>query len=234
MGLKYYYDMGSQPSRAVYMFMKLNNIPFEEKAIPIMTGEHRTPEFRKINPFTKVPVLDDDGFVLTESVAILRYLSTKYNVPEHWFPRNDIKKKARLDEYLNWQHMATREQSAMLFQNLFLIPQRKGVPVDWKKVELQRKRVKSIVKYMDTYFLKDKPFLCGDEISVADLLGACELKQLDSVEEEGMYTDNPKVTAWINRVRDTVGPMFDECHESIMQVKDIYKMFQQSSKESKL
>lgn len=36
--LKLYYDLMSQPSRAVYMFVKLNKIPFEDKAVALRTG----------------------------------------------------------------------------------------------------------------------------------------------------------------------------------------------------
>ena len=37
-GLKYYYDLMSQPSRAVYIFLKMNNIPFEENAVALRKG----------------------------------------------------------------------------------------------------------------------------------------------------------------------------------------------------
>ena len=50
------------------------------------------------------------------SVAILRYLTSKYNLPEHWYPRNDLQRQARIEEYLHWQHLNTRMQAAMVFQ----------------------------------------------------------------------------------------------------------------------
>lgn len=131
---------GSQPSRAVYMFLKLNNIPFEEVFVSIGAGEHRNEEFRKINPFRRVPVIDDNGFVLTESVAILKYLAKKYKAPSHWYPENDALTTARIDEYMNWQHQNLRQNCAMLFQNLILIPRMKGRPIDWEKVKFYRKK----------------------------------------------------------------------------------------------
>ena len=39
MALKYYYDLMSQPSRAVYMFLRLNNIPYEDKPVALRKGE---------------------------------------------------------------------------------------------------------------------------------------------------------------------------------------------------
>lgn len=66
MVLTLYYDLLSQPSRAIYIFLKLNNIPFVEKKISLLAGQQKTEEYREINPFQKVPVLDHDGFKLTE------------------------------------------------------------------------------------------------------------------------------------------------------------------------
>ena len=43
------------------------------------------------------------------SVAIMRYIAIKFNVPEHWFPRKDVQKAAKIDEFLNWQHLNIRK-----------------------------------------------------------------------------------------------------------------------------
>jgi len=48
---------------------------------------------------------------------MLRYLTQKYNLPEHWYPSNDLQKQARIEEYLHWQHLNTRMQAAMVFQH---------------------------------------------------------------------------------------------------------------------
>lgn len=56
----------SQPSRAIYIFLKITGIPFESKEIALRKLEHMGDEYAKINPFKKVPVIDDDGFILTE------------------------------------------------------------------------------------------------------------------------------------------------------------------------
>jgi glutathione S-transferase len=56
----------SQPSRALYIFLKMTGIPFESKEIALRKLEHMTDEYAQINPFKKVPVIDDSGFILTE------------------------------------------------------------------------------------------------------------------------------------------------------------------------
>lgn len=66
MPLVFYYDLMSQPSRAVYIFLKMSGIPSESREIALRKLEHTTDEYAQINPFKKVPVIDDHGFILTE------------------------------------------------------------------------------------------------------------------------------------------------------------------------
>jgi glutathione S-transferase len=78
MPLKYYYDLMSQPCRAVYIFLKMTGIPYQPKEIALRKLEHFSDEFVQINPFKKVPVVDDDGFIVTE-----RWLLIKKNLIEN-------------------------------------------------------------------------------------------------------------------------------------------------------
>ena len=65
---------------------------FEETA-----GEQRHPEFLRINPAGKLPVLVDGDMVLTESIAIVLYLAEKY--PERALIPTDIRHRAQLNRY---------------------------------------------------------------------------------------------------------------------------------------
>lgn len=68
-------------------------------------GEHFTAEYEKINRFKKIPCIVDKDFKLAESVAIYRYLASEYKIDDSWYPK-DTKKRARVDEYLEWQHVS--------------------------------------------------------------------------------------------------------------------------------
>ena len=78
-----------------------------------MSSEYK----KEVSKFGKVPVLHHGDFRLTESVAILRYLSreTSGNELDKWYPK-DSKVQARVDEYLEWQHLETRAKCAVYFQ----------------------------------------------------------------------------------------------------------------------
>ncbi|XP_030847844.1 glutathione S-transferase theta-1-like [Strongylocentrotus purpuratus] len=104
-----YIDFQSQPCRALVIFLKNTKIPFEIKAIGITRGDHKKPEFGKVTPLQTVPAIQDGDFSMGETVAIIRYLSTKYSdlVPDHWYPK-DLEKRARVDEYMAFHHTGTR------------------------------------------------------------------------------------------------------------------------------
>src|SRR5262245_4088152 len=83
---------GAARSRAVRTLWMLGELGlnYEHKDYLPRAPETRTPEFRGLNPNGRVPVIDDDGFVLSESMAINLYLSKKYGSPLYPSdPRNE-------------------------------------------------------------------------------------------------------------------------------------------------
>ena len=89
-------------------------------------GEHGvvdTPDYAERNPNRQVPVIDDGGFVLWESNAIVRYLSARYGVGSLW--TEDLGLRADADRWMDWQ--ATEWQPAMVpaFKGLVRTPEDK-------------------------------------------------------------------------------------------------------------
>lgn len=60
-----------------------------------------TPEYRAMNPNGRVPVIQDDGFVLWESNAIVRYLLAKHAADTSWYPA-DPQTRATADKWMDW------------------------------------------------------------------------------------------------------------------------------------
>ncbi|XP_076435268.1 glutathione S-transferase theta-1-like [Babylonia areolata] len=222
MALFYYYDLMSQPCRALYMFLRLNKIPYEDKLVALRKGEHLSKEYTRVHPFNLVPAVTDGNFHLTESLAIVDYVVNTQQIADHWYP-SDIQKRARVMEYLHWQHLNTRAQCALLFQHLLIIPRTSGKPVDQEQVSKQRKAVQKVVQKLENYFLKNTPFISSQVITVADLFAACELMQLYAVMEEELYESSPMIKAWMKRVQHVTSPLFDETHRIVYRVRDMYK-----------
>ena len=103
-----YVDFGSQPARAIAGFCKLNGIAHELKMVPLRKREHMKEPFISINPREIIPAMQElDAstgevvFTLSESHTILRYLADSRMCPDHWYPREDLKKRAIVDAYLD-------------------------------------------------------------------------------------------------------------------------------------
>lgn len=75
-----YGAMTSRAHRTVWMLKELG-LPFEHVPTPFMDGSTRKPEFLALNPNGRVPVLDDGGFLIHESMAINLYLARKHGGP---------------------------------------------------------------------------------------------------------------------------------------------------------
>ncbi|KAL4224352.1 Glutathione S-transferase theta-1 [Mactra antiquata] len=227
MVVQFYYDLLSQPCRAVYMFLQGTGIEYEKKPIELVKGEQRSEEFVKINPYHKVPAIVDGDMCLSESAAIMRYLAVKFNVAESWYPRTDLVKQARCDEFLHWQHLFLRRFCVEIFLptirskmalNAFL----PKVPLDEAKVQENKELTKKAVNNLAEYFIGDKPYILGDEISVADLVGVVELTQLDMIDEQDCYAFNEKVKAWVERVQKRMGADYDICWEKMKSLRGKY------------
>jgi glutathione S-transferase len=94
----YHLPLSGHAHRAV-LFLSLLGQKAELIEVDLANGEHRTAEYLKLNAFGQVPVLDDDGFVVNDSNAILVYLATKLG-REDWLP-DDLQTLARIQKWLS-------------------------------------------------------------------------------------------------------------------------------------
>lgn len=214
-GLVLYVDLMSQPSRAVLIFCRANNVPVEVRLVNLRKGEHRQPAFAAVNPLKKVPTIDDSGFTLQESHAILRYLTCTRPCADHWYPQ-DCQRRARVDAVLDWHAANLRRGSAGLVLQRVLGPAL-GIAPDPDSTAKARALLAESLGTMDSVWLAASPFLNGGtEPSIADLSLCCEVKQLvmlDEDEERELLTAYPKVRAWMEAVEEFVGPQFAEAHQ---------------------
>ncbi len=77
MALTFYYASGSPYAWRVWLALEHKGIPYEMKTLSFDVGDLNKPEFLKLNPRHRVPVIVDDGFVLYESAAIVEYLEDR-------------------------------------------------------------------------------------------------------------------------------------------------------------
>ena len=97
-----YWNLLSQPSRAVKAALLMGNVPHNTVSINLMKGEHKQEAYTKVNPRQMVPFIQDKDFGLSESTAILKYLCETYaSVPEYLWPK-DEKLRALTDQFIEY------------------------------------------------------------------------------------------------------------------------------------
>lgn len=211
--MKFYFDLLSQPSRALYMFLKLNKIPFEPKVVKLGRGQQLKSRFKDINRFQKVPCIVDNELKLSESVAIFRYIVAKNpEIADHWYPK-DFKERAKVDEYLEWQHLNTRVGCSGFFRTAYMEPLLKWKPPSQQKIDSSKNVMVKTLDLLENVWLQDqsKPFLATKEISFADILASCELEQ-PRLADYDPFKGRPNLTKWHERVKEQTNPIYEEAH----------------------
>ncbi|WP_275785865.1 glutathione S-transferase family protein [Pararhizobium gei] len=97
--MKLYHHSLSGHSHRACLFISLLGLPHELVEIDLKAGAHKTPEFLKLNPLGQVPVLEDDGVVVSDSNAILVYLAKKAARTD-WLPE-DAQGSAAVQRWLS-------------------------------------------------------------------------------------------------------------------------------------
>ena len=95
----YHHPLSSNSRRAAMAACQLG-IKLELVVVDLAKAEHRSAEFLRVNPNGKVPVLDDDGFVLWESHAIIQYLAD--STPGQTLYPQEVRARADVNRWLFW------------------------------------------------------------------------------------------------------------------------------------
>jgi glutathione S-transferase len=212
-GLKLFFDAFSQPSRAVWMLLEMTKTPFQPNLVNIAKGDNRSEEFLKISPNKTVPAIDDNGFYLFESAAIMKYCVDKYNLPDHWYPK-DIQRRAKIDEYLSWHNGNLRLGAAGYMYYKYIAKRLTGKEVDEKSVADSQKMLYKSMRILEEGFLKSSPFINSDEITVADIQAVCEFSQF-LLADIDILGDKPTLEKWMDNCKEKLQPHFDTVHAMI-------------------
>ncbi|KAK2838106.1 hypothetical protein Q5P01_015318 [Channa striata] len=230
--MELYLDLLSQPCRSVFLFAKATGIPFEFKRVDLAAGDHFSDEFGKLSILRKVPVMKDGSFILTESVAILKYMAQKYSssIADNWYPAG-LEQRARVNEYLAWQHTNLRPNGSKVFllKSLFRVIMGSEAPKE--KMDAAVEDLKQSLKLLEEKFLQNRSFIVGDKISLADVVAVVEIMQPVGSGVD-VFEGRPKLIAWRERVKKALGEkLFDEAHEAILNVSSLpQKMMQDQGK----
>ena len=215
--MKLYAHKASNTSRPVLFFAAESKIPLEMVVVDLFTGEHVKEPFTKLNPSKQVPVLDDDGFILTESSAILKYLAEKTNSPA--YPK-DLKKRAKVNEMMDWINTGFYREWGYHLIYPQVYPHHVREPADANKVTVEwgKKQSEFWLGVLDNHWLgKGNAYLCGNEITIADYFGSVIVSAGELVGVK--LSKFPNVKKWMDRMKAL--PAWN-------QVSDVHDGFAQS------
>ena len=185
--LRIYGSAKSRTIRVLWMVGELG-IPYEHKDWLPRSPETRTREFYALNPNGRVPVIDDDGFVLSESMAINLYLAKKHR--SALYP-SDPKHEALAWQWSIWEIDRLDRQIVNYCRHT------KDLPESERKPDIAEAAWKEVVPALDVLetALTKSAWLAGPAFSVADLNVAAALYRALSI-DLGKW---PHVQAWFNR-----------------------------------
>jgi glutathione S-transferase len=197
--MKLYMHPVSMTSRPVRLFIAEHGIEVEEQLVDLMTGEHLKEGFSSINPNKLVPVLQDGDLVLTESSAILKYLADKVNSPT--YPK-DLKQRAKVNEMMDWFNTNFYRDFAynMAYPQIFPHHKRPSDDTQSQTIAWGQERARNWLKLLNDYWIgPSKPYLCGNQITIADYFGVClvtlgEILRCD-------FSAYPNVGRWLGNMK---------------------------------
>ena len=197
--MKLYMHPVSMTSRPVRLFIAENGIRVDEQVVDLMTGEHYKDAFVAVNPNRMVPVLEDGDFRLTESSAILKYLADKIDSPA--YPK-DLKQRAKVNEMMDWLNTNFYREYAynLIYPQLFPHMKRPNEEVQKATLEWGKERAKGWLQILNDHWIGPKnQYLCGNQITIADYLGAGFVSLGEIIRMD--FAGYPNVKRWLGNMK---------------------------------
>ena len=185
--LRIYGSARSRGIRVLWMAGELG-LAFEHKDWLPRAPETRTPEYLALNPNGRVPTIDDDGYILSESMAINLYLAKEHK--SALYPA-DPKNEARAIQWSLWETDRLDRQIVNYFRHARELPEaerKRAIAEDaWKEIE-------AAFGVLETALSRSQ-WLAGPAFSVGDLNVAAALYRALAL-DLGRW---PHLDAWLRR-----------------------------------
>jgi glutathione S-transferase len=191
--MKLYQLPMSSASFKVRAVLEELGLPCELVPVEMAKGAHKSPDFLAMNPNGKIPVLEDNGFVVWESNAIICYLAALK--PESGLLPTDPKGMALVQQWLQW-HATTLSASTGEVMMQTVYARMMGRETDEAKLAAGLEKVRRDLGALEMS-LAGKEYLCG-KLTLADfsLVSSLQPRGLMGFDLEAF----PKVKAWVERM----------------------------------
>jgi len=163
------------------------NAPFDLQFVDLLAGEQHQAAHLARQPFGRVPTIDDDGFTLYESRAIIRYLNDQYAgelVP------TDLHGRAMMDQWID-VHYSYFSAAALkpILHHIF------GFAQEETALEAANTTIEQTLDVLDAR-LGAAPYLAGEQFSLADIVYLPHLDYLMATPLQAAVSYRGNVTSW--------------------------------------
>src|SRR5581483_8958990 len=154
--------------RAIRVLAVAHHLGLDPDVVPVdlVGGDQRKPAFRALNPNGKMPVLEDDGFVLWESNAIMQYLAAKAGDRALW--PSEPRRQADVSRWQCWElaHWGPAA-GTLVFERFVKALFGQGGPTP-SEVERGEREFHQYAAVLDLH-LRQREWLAGDAVTLADM-----------------------------------------------------------------
>ena len=153
----------SNVQKVVWICEELN-VPYERTDIGGPFGGNDQAEYLSMNPNGRVPTIDDDGFILWESNAIVRYLADKHGAGTPLWP-DDVQARASAGRWMDWALSTLAGTHVPVYQGLIRTPE---ADRDMAKIAAARDGWAKANEVLESW-LGDHEYLSGDAFGIGDI-----------------------------------------------------------------
>ncbi len=138
-------------------------VPYERIHAGLQFGVVNEPFYRKMNPNGRVPTIEDDGFVLWESNAVVRYLAAKHGAGTLW--PNDLRQRADADRWMDWATSTVAPALTPVFWGLIRTPpEKRNMPA----IEAEAEKVGQAFQVLEQS-LEGRDHVAGKSFTMGDI-----------------------------------------------------------------
>ena len=192
----YHHPLSGNAHRAVLTAAHLGT-PVELVLVDLTKGEQRSPEFLRMNPNGWVPVLDDDGFYLHESHAIMQYLAE--GTPGQTVYPTERRARAHVNQWLFWSAQHLQPAVGLVRWERVI----KGMMGQGGPDEHEAKRGERLIAVLAPVLdaqLDGKQWVLGDTLTLADLALSATLTAAERAKIP--LSSYPNIVSWFGRVQN--------------------------------
>ena len=156
-------------------------------------GGTRTPEYLDMNPNSRVPTIDDDGFILWESNAIVRYLAARHGLGT--LCPSDPQARADADRWMDWQQTTVAPAITPVFWQLVRTPEAER---DMAAVAKGKTETAACMAILDRR-LAGRDYMMGGTLTMADIPLGVMVRRWYELAPDAPKMDN--LAAWYGRLK---------------------------------